>query len=115
MLTFLCGVALDRKTKAQDRLAARIRRDEALRLKEEERTRKAEERRLRMELEAARPKQVSRRAVLQCSDDGTVLREFSSIADASRETGVSTKCIRECANGRQKHAGGFCWRYLDTK
>ena len=106
---------LDRKTKAQDRLAARIRRDEALRLKEEERTRKAEERRLRMELEAARPKQVSRRAVLQCSDDGTVLREFSSIADASRETGVSTKCIRECANGRQKHAGGFCWRYLDTK
>lgn len=106
---------LDRKTRAQDRLAARIRRDEALRLKEEARTRKAEERRIRMELEAARPKQVSRRAVLQCSDDGTVFREFASIADASREAGVSAKCIRECANGRQKHAGGFCWKYLDAK
>lgn len=106
---------LDRKFKAQEHLAVRIRRDEALRLKEEARTRKAEERRIRMELEAAKPKQASRRAVLQCSDDGTVLREFVSISDASREVGVSTKCIRECANGRQKHAGGFCWRYLDTK
>lgn len=105
---------LDRKAKAQDRLAARIRRDEAQRLKEEERARKAEERRIRRELEAARPKQVSRRAVLQCSDDGTVLQEFTSLADASRETGVSTKCIRECANGRQKHAGGYCWKFPDT-
>ena len=106
---------LDRKTKAQDRLTARIRRDEALRLKEEARAHKAEERRIRMEMEAARPKQASRRAVVQCSDDGTVLREFASITDASRAAGVSTKCIRECANGRQKHAGGFCWKYLDTK
>lgn len=105
---------LDRKAKARDRLAARIKRDETLRLKEEERTRKAEERRIRQELEAARPKQASRRAVLQCSDDGTILREFASIAEASREVGVSTKCIRECANGRQKHAGGYCWKYQDA-
>lgn len=102
---------LNRKAKAQERLAARLRREEALRIKEEERSRKAEERRLRQELEAARPKQAVRRAVLQCSDDGTVLKEFNSLTDASRETGVSTKCIRECANGRQKHAGGYCWKF----
>lgn len=105
---------LERKTKAQDRLTARLKREEALRAKEEERSRKAEARRLKRELEAAKPKQPSRRPVLQCDDDGTILHEFPSLADASRQTGVSTKCIRDCASGRQRHAEGYCWRYLDV-
>ena len=107
-------IFLERKRKAQERLDAHKRKKEALRLKEEERARKAEERRLKQELEAARPKQTSHRTVLQCTEDGTVLRVFPSLSDASKEVGVSTKCIRECANGRQKHAGGYCWKFPDT-
>lgn len=106
---------LDRKTKAQARLAARIRKEEELHQKQEAKSRKEAERQLKRELEAAKPKQASRRPVLKCSDDGTVLQEFASLADASRVTGVSPKCIRDAANGKQKHAGGYCWKYQDIQ
>lgn len=102
---------MERKMKAQERLSAHLQKEKILREKEEERIRRAEERRLRKEVETAKPKQTSRRPVLQCSDDGTVLCEFPSLSDASKAVGISTKCIRDCANGRQKHAGGYCWKF----
>lgn len=32
---------------------------------------------------------------------------------ASKEVGVSPKCIRDAAKGIQKHAGRFVWKYKD--
>ena len=51
--------------------------------------------------------------ILQLTDDGTVIREFSSINAASAAVGVNTKSIREAAKGIQKHAGGYCWRFKE--
>lgn len=53
------------------------------------------------------------RAILQLSDDMTVIKEFNSVSEAARSIGVSEKVIRETARGRQKHAGGFVWKYAD--
>lgn len=53
------------------------------------------------------------RGIIQLTDDGTIINEYDTIASAIRETGVNSKSIRDAANGVQKHAGGFCWKYRD--
>lgn len=53
------------------------------------------------------------RAVLKLSDDMNIIKKYDSIADASRDTDISPKCIRDAAKGIQKHAGSFVWRYED--
>ena len=52
------------------------------------------------------------RPVASYNDVGLLVAQYSSIKDAERNTGVSSKSIRDAAKGVQKHAGGFVWRYL---
>lgn len=49
------------------------------------------------------------RRVIQKDDAGAVITEYHSVSDASRQTGINVKCIRDAASGKQKHAGGYCW------
>jgi len=63
------------------------------------------------EQKALTPKKVQGRAIIQMTDDGTVIEEFETVSAAAENIGVSTKSIRDAANGIQKHAGGYCWRY----
>ena len=63
------------------------------------------------EAAAAAPKQSYGRAILQMNDDGDIIKEFDSIAAAVQEIGVSSKSIRDAANGIQKRAGGYRWMY----
>lgn len=111
------GLFEERKKKAAELLLAQRERENAIQQKALEKAlakaKKAEEKQRQKEIEAAKPKQPLGRAVIQCSDDGTVIREFESVALAAKEAGVSAKCIRDAANGRQKHAAGFCWKYAD--
>lgn len=53
------------------------------------------------------------RHILQLDDNGNILNEYISIAEAVRSTGVNSKSIRDAANGVQKHAGGYVWKYND--
>ncbi|VYT62106.1 hypothetical protein [Clostridium tertium] len=55
----------------------------------------------------------SGRGIIQLNDDGTIIKEYETIASAVRKTGINSKSIRDAAKGVQKHAGGFCWRYKD--
>ena len=57
----------------------------------------------------------SGRAIIQMDDNGTILKEYETIALALKETGVNSKSIRDAAKGVQKHAGGFCWKYKDEE
>ena len=56
----------------------------------------------------------NKRAVFKMSDDMTVICEYESISEASRQTGVNAKSIRAAATGIQKHAGGFIWKYVNN-
>lgn len=53
------------------------------------------------------------RAILQLTDDMTLIKRYDTIAQAVRETGVNSKSIRDAAKGVQKHAGGYVWKYAD--
>lgn len=59
------------------------------------------------------PKNKLCRAVFQLSDDMTIIKEFNSVSEAAKSIGISEKVIRETAKGRQRHAGGFIWKYVD--
>ena len=104
---------VERKNRVLALLSAQQDREREFQQREEKRAQKAEARKKAEELKALRPKQPVKRAVLQCNDDGSILNEFESVTAAAAYCGVSTKSIRDAANGRQKHAGGFCWRYAE--
>lgn len=53
------------------------------------------------------------RAICQLDDAGNVIAVYDSLSQAVETIGVSSKSIRDAANGVQKHAGGFCWKYKD--
>lgn len=50
--------------------------------------------------------------VLQFTKDGQFIAEYPSIAEASRQTGISQSHICSCCGGKQKTAGGFIWKYV---
>ena len=101
-----------RRSRAKSLLQAQQRRDVEQREKELERAEKAEIRQRKKELEQSQPKKPTSRPVAQCSDDGAVIREFQSVSEAAAEIGITPKCIRDAASGKQKHAGGYCWKYI---
>ena len=47
--------------------------------------------------------------VIQKSKDGSVICRFSSIGDASRETGIQRHNIEKVVHGSRHTAGGFIW------
>lgn len=53
------------------------------------------------------------RVILQLDDEGNIIAEFDTIVAAAKQVGVSSKSIRNAANGIQKHAGGFMWKYKE--
>lgn len=55
----------------------------------------------------------STRPIIQLSIDGTVINTYISIAEAMRQTGIGM--IANAARGNQKTAGGFIWKYKETK
>lgn len=54
----------------------------------------------------------SRRAVVQCTDDGTEIARYRPIARAAEKFGVSVTAICNCCLGKAKHAAGYVWRYI---
>ena len=42
-----------------------------------------------------------------------LVKIYESISEASKAIGIAPKTIRDVANGKYKHGGGFCWKYAD--
>jgi len=53
------------------------------------------------------------RRVGQYDDDMNLIAEFESATAAAKAVGSNRTSIRNAANGKQRHAAGFVWRYLD--
>lgn len=51
--------------------------------------------------------------ILQFDKNGSFIKEFSSLAEATRET--KSKHISDCCLGKRKTAGGFIWRYKEVQ
>ena len=54
----------------------------------------------------SRSKQIS-----QVSIDGDLIASFQSIREMTRVTGFDRAAVQRCANGKQKTAYGYKWRY----
>ncbi len=78
-----------------------------------EKVKQKAEKKAQKEAAVSTPKQPRGRAILQMDDDGNIIKEFDTIAAAVREVGVSSKSIRDAANGVQKRAGGYHWVYKE--
>ena len=55
------------------------------------------------------------RRIGQYDDEMNLIAEYDSATLAAKAVGSNRTSIRDCANGKQKHAGGFIWRYLDPQ
>ena len=55
----------------------------------------------------------NKHALYQLDDSNSVIVKYESIADAVKTTGINSKSIRDAANGKQKHAGGYVWRFVE--
>lgn len=53
------------------------------------------------------------RKILQFKRNGTFVREYSTISEASREQKIDLPSIVGCAAGKTKTAGGYQWYYRD--
>lgn len=76
-------------------------------LKKQKKLEKLEKRAIKKD--TGKEKHISK-LIVQLNDDGLIINKFTTQAEASRVVGVSTKSIRDCINGVQKHAGGYVWK-----
>ena len=53
----------------------------------------------------------STKPILQFSKNGELIAEYSSLTEASRQTGCSAPHICSCCKGKRKSCGGFIWKY----
>ncbi len=95
----------------------RIKAEEKMRL-EAERAQRRLEREQRKAEEAERktnsdPNKGTKRKIAQYNDEMILIAEYESLSEASKAINVNAKSIREAATGKQKHAAGFVWRYID--
>ena len=49
--------------------------------------------------------------ILQFSKDREFIKEWPSLAEAERQSGIAHSSIDACLKGILKHAGGFVWKY----
>ncbi|WP_299430529.1 NUMOD1 domain-containing DNA-binding protein [uncultured Maribacter sp.] len=56
-------------------------------------------------------KDLRKRQVLQFNLEGILVATYVSVAEASRQTGVSKTCISRCCRGERLHSSGFKWAY----
>lgn len=52
-----------------------------------------------------------RKEVLQIDIGGNLVAQFKSVAEASRQTGISKSPIAKTCRGEQDQAGGYYWNY----
>jgi len=53
----------------------------------------------------------NKKPVVQYNLQGTFIKCFDSIANASKQTNVRKTYISDCVRGRQHTAGGYIWKY----
>ena len=52
-----------------------------------------------------------KKEVIQLSLEGKLINQYSSVADASKISGISKSCISRVCRGERRQSGGFVWKY----
>ena len=51
------------------------------------------------------------KGVKQYDFSNNLLKEYKSVAEASKLSGISKTCINRCCRGERESSGGFLWKY----
>ena len=51
------------------------------------------------------------KSILQYDMSGNFIKEWDSIANASKELKIGSNCITTCCKGKYKSSGGYIWKY----
>lgn len=54
--------------------------------------------------------EVTKKKVSQYDKNGSFIKTYNSMSDASRENNIQVTNISYCANGKRKSAGGYIWK-----
>ncbi len=57
------------------------------------------------------PKDLRRKEVMQLDLSGNLIATYQSVAEASKESGVSKTCISQVCRGEREFSGGDVWKY----
>ena len=49
--------------------------------------------------------------VVMMDEDNNIINSFESATEAAREMSLDPSCITKCCKGKQKHCGGWKWKY----
>ena len=60
----------------------------------------------------AKADEKNRKRIAQYDTSGNFIKEYGSIAEASKSTGANVTHISLCAKGKQKTCGNYIWRYV---
>ncbi len=99
--------------KCQNEINMKLEKEKEKIQQKEESKKRTEERKTAKEEKNNNPIKPQKRPIAQYDDGMNLIAKYESVSDAASAVGVSTKGIREVAKGRQKHAAGFIWKYLD--
>lgn len=56
---------------------------------------------------------VKRKSILQYDLNNKFIKEWKSIYDAWKNTGIQRSCINKACQGKQKTAGNYIWKYKE--
>lgn len=55
----------------------------------------------------------TRKPVYQINYKGVIINKYNSIKEASKKTGIQSKCISGCCNNEYKNSGGYFWTFVE--
>ena len=56
--------------------------------------------------------EITKKKIIQCDLDDNFIKEYESISEASRQTGINIMSISCCANKKRKSGGGYLWHFV---
>ena len=97
----------------QDKLSKQKAKEEQERLREERRIEREKRKVEDAERKNNENPHSNRRRIAQYDDDMNLIAVFESVSAAESALNTNSKSLRDAATGKQKHAAGYVWRYVE--
>lgn len=56
--------------------------------------------------------EITKKKIIQCDLDDNFIKEYQSVSEASRQTGITITSISYSANKKRKTGGGYLWHFV---
>ena len=56
--------------------------------------------------------EITKKKIIQCDLNNNFIKEYQSISEASKQTGITITSISYCANNKRKSGGDYLWHFV---